>query len=539
MNCEESISELTRKEEILAQYADLAKTLQRTVRMTDLIDVSITKDMVTHHFQSLGRLSEQARENFSDCFFDTSIDTLRTPHAIQELQDVIKQHKRFVVVTAVTGCKVDKRLLASIEHYCDVKDAALLVLISSDPAHNREFGKKYGSVDKAILDAGGILVLKDVPFNNNIYLSTIKLSAKQIDPITSLGRIGQRNGSFIYASPKQRLKPVAVSNEKLPHFLMTTGAITPANYTTDSYMSERTAYIADHDHVMGGLIVEIVDDERYHFRQFQSDDDGSFIDLGEQFSADCVVPIAPAAFVLGDIHAGSTDNVVMSCWKEIIDELHVNQIVLHDVFDGASINHHEQNQLIQKAIRASLNQANLANELKVVADVLGDLAKLVDKVIVVKSNHDLFLERYLQSGIYVNDPYNHRTALRLAMAMLDGLDPLKYGVENNGLLCASKIKWLQLDEDYKIAKIQLGAHGDRGANGSRGSLRAMEAAYGNSVSGHSHSPEILRGAFQVGTSSWLKLSYNHGPSSWLHTSCLVYENGSRQLINVINGEWRL
>jgi hypothetical protein len=121
--------------------------------------------------------------------------------------------------------------------------------------------------------------------------------------------------------------------------------------------------------------------------------------------------------------------------------------------------------------------------------------------------------------------------------MLDGGDPLKYGVEMHGLK-TNKVKCLMRDEDFKIARIQLGAHGDLGANGARGSLRAMEAAYGNSVSGHSHSPEILRGAWQCGTSSYLKLSYNRGPSSWMHSSCLVYPNGSRQLINSINGEWK-
>ncbi len=90
-----------------------------------------------------------------------------------------------------------------------------------------------------------------------------------------------------------------------------------------------------------------------------------------------------------------------------------------------------------------------------------------------------------------------------------------------------------------MADIELGAHGDKGANGARGSLLAMENAYGNSVSGHSHTPEILRGAWQVGTTSLLKLEYVKGPSSWMHTSCLVYPNGSRQLINAINGLWRL
>jgi hypothetical protein len=41
----------------------------------------------------------------------------------------------------------------------------------------------------------------------------------------------------------------------------------------------------------------------------------------------------------------------------------------------------------------------------------------------------------------------------------------------------------------------------------------------------------------MGTSTYLKLNYNVGPSSWMQSLCLVYSNGARQLINVINGSY--
>jgi hypothetical protein len=139
--------------------------------------------------------------------------------------------------------------------------------------------------------------------------------------------------------------------------------------------------------------------------------------------------------------------------------------------------------------------------------------------------------------MYIKDPHNKKIALELALAMVNGLDPLKTGVEK--YLGADKpVTWLKRDEDYKIARIELGSHGDLGSNGGTHSLRSMENAYGNSVSGHTHTPEILRGAWQVGTCSLLKLDYNVGPSSWVHSSCVVYPNGGRQLINVINGKWK-
>jgi hypothetical protein len=532
--------ESSKKDLILKTYADLVKQLRRPVKMNDMIDAGFTKDMVSHHFQSLTRLSDAARAVYPDNFHDVDIATILSPKAIDELNDAVKNYKRFVITTAVTGCYADESLLKSIQHYCQKNDAAHLVLIASDPAHNRDFAKDHGSVARSIVESGAQLVVQDTALNTNLYLSTIKLSAKHIDPITGLGRIGQRNGSFIYASPKQRLKPVAVSNEGLPHFMMTTGAITISDYSTENYMSERTAYIADNDHIMGGLIVEIVDEDRYHFRQFQSDADGSFIDFGVQYNADGTTEVqAPVAFVLGDWHSGETDATAARAWIQIANDLKVENVVLHDAFDGLSINHHEMDNIILRAQRSEQGQLDLKSELAGLANDINMWTSIVPKVTIVKSNHDEFLELYLRKGWYVQDPQNHRIALHLSLAMLDNLDPLRYGVENLGLENKDRVTWLARDEDFRIARIQLGAHGDKGANGSRGSLRAMEGAYGNSVSGHSHSPEILRGAWQVGTSSKLKLSYNKGPSSWLHTSCLVYGNGSRQLINVIEGQYRL
>jgi hypothetical protein len=532
--------ESEKKLQIAQVFADLSQKLKRHIKINDLVDAGITKDMVTHHYRSLSRLSEYVREKFPDSFHDVDIQDIMGPKGLQELQGAVQQYKRFIITTAVTSCQVHENLLSSMEHYCRTNNACILVLVASDPAHNREFGKQYGSIDKKIIASPHAFpVISDTALNTNLYISTIKLSAKHIDPLTGLARIGQRNGSFIYASPKQRMKPVPVSNIKLPHMLMTTGAITKPDYSTENYMSERTAHIAEHDHMMGAIIVEVVDKDFYHFRQIQGDKAGSFIDLGIQYNSDGTTEnVAPSAFVLGDWHTKETDPVARSCWEDIMRVLKPQILVLHDAFSGVSINHHEEHRSILKAQRAAANELDLSSELRALATDLNDLSELVDEVVVVKSNHDEFLERYLQDGKYVSDPQNHRTALILALHALDGGDPLKYGVEMSGLT-SGKVRWLKRDEDFKVGRVQLGNHGDLGANGAKGSLRAMEAAYGNSVSGHSHSPEILRGAYQVGTSSYLKLSYNRGPSSWMHTSCLVYPNGSRQLINCINGNWRM
>lgn len=530
-----------KEDEIILAYANVAEE-KGFVGMNDLVDVGFTKDIVTYYFRNLARLNKAAREAHPNSFFDTYIEDLLGEDGFKKMQKAVKKHKRFIVTTAVTGCKANEAMVKSMKNYCAKNNAHVLILVASDPAHNRFApGAHYGTLDRQLVNDPDIsVVVSDIALNSNLCVSTVKLSAKHVDPSTSMNRIASKNGTFIFASPKQRLKAVPVSNKKFPHFTMTTGAVTNPDYDSSNYMSNRTAFIASHDHVMGGLIIEIADNERYHFRQFQIDPTGAFIDLGiKYFPNKKTKKIAPEAFILGDWHSGATDPNAKKSWEEVVKTLGVKRLVMHDLFDGDSINHHERENVISRAKKIASGRHDLRAEMHNLVKDMNYLTSLVNEVIVVKSNHDEFLDRYLMSGYYVKDPQNHRYALDLAAAAVDGKDPLQHAVSEIGLKNPNKVRWLNRDEDYKIVGIQLGAHGDLGANGARGGLKNTEAVYGQSVTGHSHTPEILRGSWQVGTSSLLKLSYNRGASSWLHTSCLLYPDGSRQLINSIDGTWKM
>jgi len=532
------IKPVDKKIQIVKLYAELNKQLGRQPKMDEVAASGFTKDSIKHHFSSLARLDKAARKSHPACFLDVEIKDMLTSKALLELRKSISSTKKFLITTAVTGCAVDESALASVKTYEKASKSLPLIMMAADPAHVSSKGG-YGSIAKKL--SSELIVMEDTSINSNLFLSTIKLSAKHIDPTTGLDRIGQRSGSFILASPKQRLNMVATSNEKLPHAIMTTGAITKANYSTESYMSERTAYIAEEDHIMGGLIVEVADTDMYHYRQFQFRKDGSFVDLGKKYSPNGkVTSERPAALVLGDWHSGSTDPKVRAATKEMIQVMRPKMLIIHDAFDGISINHHEEHNLLSKAVKFIKNGPTLKSEIEGLRDDLDWMATLVDEVVVVKSNHDEFLSKYyLQKAKYAEDPQNHYYALDIAKAMMEGKDPLKFAVEAAGLKNKTKIRWLRRDEDLKVANVQLGAHGDKGPNGSRGSLKGMHRSYGDSVTGHSHTPGILHGAWAVGTSSYLKLSYNQGPSSWMQAHCIVYDDGSRQLVNIIDGKWRI
>lgn len=425
--------------------------------------------------------------------------------------------KRYVVTTLVPDANINFKFLKSLETYC-IKNKAELIFIPTNLFKLSEEQK----LDPRILKVSRHL-------NRNLLLSVLPINPENADPIRGLDRLTDVYKSVIYASTKQRLKSVASPSERLPRVLMTPGAIThPVLKNT------KTSIISNRDHVAGAIVIEIETKSVYHYRQVQAERDGSFIDLGKKYDNTRISNMEVEALIPGDYHAGFTDPVVKKILLKVMDKYNPKNLILHDYFDGISVNHHIENQHLQRARLGKLN--NLNGELKFASNELKELSSKSRNIVLVKSNHDEFLDRWLEEGKYVLDTRNHIIGLELALAKAQGEDPLEYGLRkfNN----FNNVTFLKTDDSFKITpkNIECGAHGHRGANGSRGSAGNLEKCYGNIVYGHSHSPEILRGAWVVGTSTYLKLSYNTGPSSWMQTFCLVYKNGARQLINVIDGK---
>lgn len=514
----------------------------------DLLSLGITRKY-RDVFGNMRGMDKAARKHKPEAFSQLVTEKLFDRDAIEKVEQKVGKHSWYFVTTAVLGCDVWKPFYDTITNFAKRKKALPLILTAQDPAAAVAQYAKKQNPEKWFVDIlksfpGLQLVVADLALNDNIFLSAIKLTAKQLDPITGLGRLGQRNGSFIFASPKQRLKLVPTSNEDLPHAMMTTGAVTRPNYDTDLYKSDRLSVLATNDHVMGGIIVEVPDDTTFHFRQAQADKRGGFIDMGIHYKADgTATTVRPEALVLGDWHSGETDpdarQAFVGASNSLITRTKPKRLVIHDGFNGMSVSHHEAKNATLRAQRAAANQLSLEAELTTYMKDLEYLASFpfVDEVVVVWSNHDAFLTRYIEDGRYIEDPQNYKLGLELAHYAVGSRNPIQAFVERRGIKNLDKLVWLNEDQDYKVAGVELGTHGHRGANGARGSLHAMEDAYSNSISGHAHTPEILRGAWQVGTCSKLKLNYNKGVSSWLHSSCLLYSNGARQLINVIYGQF--
>jgi hypothetical protein len=217
-------------------------------------------------------------------------------------------------------------------------------------------------------------------------------------------------------------------------------------------------------------------------------------------------------------------------------------LVFHDLHDGLAVNHHERrNPFAQVKLRTK--DLHLVEQ-EVRADVEW-LAKVCAgrKGVIVPSNHDDFLARWLSEQDWRTDPDNAEFYLETALTLVreikaGGNAPHPFTHWVNKLKGNAPIRCLKRDEPFTLGGVELSLHGDRGPNGTRGSAMNLRRVGVRTIIGHSHSPAIEEGCYQVGTSSPLKLDYNVGPSSWLHCHCVLYANGKRALLPIIDGRWR-
>jgi hypothetical protein len=184
---------------------------------------------------------------------------------------------------------------------------------------------------------------------------------------------------------------------------------------------------------------------------------------------------------------------------------------------------------------------NIENELNSCYNELREFSKAMEEreILVVASNHPFFIDRYVETGGFLNEPWNGKIALKLALAKVEGKDPVEEGIKMMGEI-PKNVRFLKLREDYKVCGYQLASHGHKGLSGARGSVRGREIGHGQSITGHTHAPEILRDTYIVGTSTRLDLPYTEGSSSaWMPANAVLYEDGLVQLIPIIMGYWTL
>lgn len=453
--------------------------------------------------------------------------------------------KRFVITAAQNGTPVHMPFLAALERYCGFNDAELIVI----PIRYKNPTSTWtaSQVNEQVWDP----LVKPYLYNQRkklcpslVLLADIKTRPTAEKPLSSFESI-THGESGILGHTKLQLTTIPTPQGRYPKVLTTTGAITVANYT-DSKAGKKGEF----HHTLGAVAVDVVG-KKFFMRQINADKKtGDFIDLEYLYRAEGLVTKAPRplGIAFGDTHRRFMDPTVEKTTfgkGGIVETLDPEHLIFHDLHDGYAENPHHAKDPFSKIAKRRDGSHRIHREIQ---EDVGWLEKVVGKrkAIIVASNHDNFLSRYIVNTDWRYDPDNAEFYLETAMHMARSakmgaggasrLDPFQYWV--NRLHPRDNIRCLGVNESFVLGDIEMALHGDLGPNGARGSRQNLRRIGVKTVIGHSHSPGIEEGCYQVGTSSPLRLEYNTGPSSWLHTHCVVYANGKRCLLNIIDGEWR-
>lgn len=476
--------------------------------------------------------------------------------------------RRFIITWAQNNTPVHERFFRNMEKYAEYIEADIHVIAGRYQNPTSIFASKGEEFwEKRVLpylDANRHDIHKYVSI-----MSDVKIQPTAVNPMTGLQGLSAES-SCIFGAPKMQMETIPVLEGNKPKLMLTTGSCTLSNYT-----DTKSGKKGEFHHMIGFVVVEIADNETFYVRQVTANDEGDFSDLyyrtefkggyelqqtgtvttQEEVDGEFIEYDVPkiekvlvgeskvtklkkiAGCVFGDLHWGHHDKALIKKSMEMLDNIKPKHVILHDVFDGHSISHHERKDPFIQYQREMDGTNSLKLEVKKMLKGLKQFKKFKN-VVIVRSNHDDFIDRWLKDVDWrkTATPKNSLEYMEYSSAILSG--KAKQGVIpyliNERF---PEFNTMDRSSSYKVKSWEVGQHGDIGANGSRGSLLQFRKLNTKIIVGHYHSPGRKDGAMAVGTSTHLRVGYNMGPSSWLQTHIIIHNDGKAQHINFIDGEF--
>jgi len=477
-----------------------------------------------------------------------------------EVRDLPKKGTtRYIVTCAQNNTKLHKpvweNLLAIADHY-DIPNENILV--SSFTYNQNAYGEL--SVKRGTDKRGKQSLWYDPEIE--AYLDQSDLNIELAPGLVWCGRMntlptatnplsgfetytGRKSG--ILPHVKLAMQSVFSHKAEATKFNYTTGTVTKMNY-----IQKRAGIRAERLHNYGALIVEVTAEGHWFVRQLTADGRNRIYDLGILAEGGTVSTKHPLeAITWGDIHSQQIDPEVRELgWGKggMLDSLRPKHQFIHDLIDFRPRNHHDRKNPHRQFQRYVEGMDGVEDELRATAELLHEMRRDWCKTIVVDSNHDNALERWLRETDYRTDARNAlfflRTQLAKYEAIADG-DTEFHTIEHSlrSLGCPEDVRFLREDESFITCRnsaggIENGMHGHLGPSGMRGSPQVFKRMGRRQNTCHTHSAGIYDEVYVGGTSSLLDLGWNVGPSSWSHTHILTYANGIRSLATMWMGAWR-
>jgi len=383
------------------------------------------------------------------------------------------------------------------------------------------------------------LLDEDLILNSNLaVMGDVKIVATAVNPLSGLQTISGHR-SAILGHAQVAMEMVATPHNKLPKMLHTTGSVSRKNYGRS-----KTGKKAEHHHTLGAVYVE-TQGKYFWPRELIADSSGTFYDLDIRYTREGYTTGHPVSgLVLGDEHVKWSDAAVLKATFEgkgsLCGTVKPEALVRHDIHDHYSGSHHHLgNHLLQLAKHIKADDI-VEEELQLSADHVNHTSPPNCINYIIESNHHDHLAQWLNKTDPKRDLKNAAFYYKLMGKAVEAIEKgdhrsvFELWMADN---LQAPYKFINANDELLIEGIDCSQHGHIGANGARAGKRSFANASYKMIAGHSHSPCIEKGFYQVGTST-MKMGYAKGLSSWMVTHAIIYPNGKRSLIHIINGKWR-
>ena len=471
-----------------------------------------------------------------------------------DLPSAGKTHK-YILTCAQNNTNINKNYWSNLLLYAAKLEAKILV--SRFSYNKTAYGKKAVKAGKGptVEDKQELWYAEEISpyvFDERaqlapdlLFCGELNISPSAVNPLSGLNEYAGA-ASTIFPHATIAMESVATL-DKPAKLIYTTGTVTLLNY-----IQKKAGNKAEFHHSFGALIVEVNSDGNWWVRQLIADKQGTFSDITKYGSIKVhhqkLTTGKVTACVWGDIHTQQAEETIQQSvfgTGGVLDTLKPDYQFAHDILDFRPRNHHSRNDHHARYQYFIERKESVYEEVKEVVDCLQLMNRDFCQTVVVDSNHDNALQRWLKEADYRTDPINAEFFLQLQSRKYKSirLQDTNYHVFEDAIRIADKqgvaqdVKFLRENESFQLKDVEFGMHGHLGASGSRGSARGLAKIGTKSIIGHSHSARIVRGCWQCGTFSKLNLDYVKGPSAWTHTFCIMFDTGKRQLITFRNGKW--
>lgn len=432
------------------------------------------------------------------------------------IQDYVSQNKKVIISTVFSGELYNKSAFALLKGMAKQLNADLRLLYVHTSKNKRFTEDQLEELDPYLV--------QDLTFTHDEHAicksMNFKSSCKK--PLTNIEKISQHYKLIVVSSAKQQCKILPYDTNETFKIAYSTGTISEFDYKNTV-----TGYIDKQFNKCGAVVLEYNDTlQRYLPRNIEIVNneiyDGNRV---YYFDGDHVKyrKTTVDAMVLGDLHLPEEDFISVMTSVSQINLYKPKQVLIGDWCSFNSINHHEANKYLNKVM---YYQQSLKDELEESIEKLNRFVDMTDdcEFLIIHSNHDEFLDKWLNSGEIEKDKQNAVTGMKLYLSYAEHKDPyFVYEMDK-------RIKFLKKGEIFSVNGVVLSNHGHIGLCGSKANSTTYVKTYEKSITGHTHSPKIEDSNYTVGTCSKLNLTYTNHLSNWAFANALVHKNGVVQLI---------